>query len=623
MKNGILTALAWCGIMACGAQDTPDSVYDLFRHHKVLEVASSATLGQRAAVFPSLEIMPKDVDSFFVLTHLYECTDLLAAQNKSLPLDMVMGDFRLDSFATGCNAAAAKDLARLVKIVKLIEGAEGELVDEWVDAATPEAARAVVAQRRALQRARGEQLVELTRDFHQAPLHFVLSCMPGGETVLKQLSVLLMMIPVEVDGPLGLLMQGSKRGFYINCSEVDLSGMALLPEHEQQIRQNLQNKRLYLMSEVQGRHLVISLCSDINAVRLPASPAESMLAADTMTAYDDMLCRNTYAVAHSSKELVNAGREVNMMEYTTAVHFLLDVFKTLAPDNAVIASAASALERLHQQVVKWQPAKLIGDSLRIWKEEDWFIQFEEDASGLSFAPGYLGTRKCSTSENAIFFAESAPLLGPHVPCWDTVLQDAQLVHDGVLATLKPETAAQIRKEEQVPRWVCTLYDSCSQVLQCVSPLLAGEGVILLRETGNAAEPTQIFLCADTVPNDSTHASSWQAVSQAFAALPEETRRGWSLNPDSCALVFSSAPCVPAELYSQRGENPTPGGAVFAFNLQALARASVLMASAAKTQEARDNAKSMLQLAQWIERIEGACSILDNRLLYTFRIKPAK
>lgn len=625
MKQGLLSVLACCGALwPCSwAQAPAHPLCELLTLQQAPR-EQQATPAQRAAAYPSLALLPADTDSFLHFARLNEWMELLDADALSSVPGLFTKGFKPESFAIGANEKAARDVARLAQVVKLLAAEEEALIEQWVEAAGPDAARAVVAQLREFRQWRGEQLVELTDDMEVAPLHMVLSCRPGGESVLKQLSVMLMMVPVGVEGPLELMMRGNRRGFCLCCGELDLSGANLAPEHETQILKNLRNKRLYVMAEVRGRHLVLTICSNLKDVKLPSEAADSLLGSDTMDAYDDMLQKDTYVLSHSGAALVNGSRDVNLMEYQGAAQFMQRVFESLPESVASARPAAGALGRLMDYLKLWNQDKSEANCLRVWKGKDgaWYIHGEEEACGVAFEPGSLGQRAGAAAADTVFFAESTALQGISPESVRNLVNDVKLVQQGVLATLKPEAAARAHSRIQETAWVFAALDSYAALAESLSPVLSGNGALLVQETGRADSPVSLSLCAGALPATEENAGRWQEASLAFNQLPDALKSGWSLKPEAGSILFSTAE-PPAGMPGPVAAASEQGGAVMLLNMQALARVADAVAAYEQTEEACENAALMRDVARRLERIEGACSIQENRMHYKFRLTPVK
>lgn len=621
MKQGLLTVLASMGLIGpCTWIQTSDyPVYELLAVPQQMPVSKQVTSAQRAEVYPSLALLPADVDSFIVFTKLDELMNTQEDGELESRLEPLLKEFAPQSFAIGGNEKAVCGLGRMAQVLNLLTAQEDDLTDQWVAMAEPDAARAVVAQQRALCQRRGEQLVQLTKDWEQEPIYMVLSSKPGGESMVKQLSVMLLMVPVRVEGPLELLMQGNRRGFCLRCDEIDLSDAGLAPEYEEQILKNLENKRLYVMAEARGCHLVLTISSSPDKVRIPERVEKSLLASDTLAAYDDMLQRETYVVAHSGASLVNCCRDVNLMDYLESARFMQLVFGSLSESSSAAGPAVAALRRLLEGVHKFSSDKREANSLRIWKDGEWYIHGEEECAGISFKPGRLGQRPCAVAENTVLFAESTVLEGVSAQWLGSVLNDVMLVQQGLAETLKPEPAAQLNAMFQENEWLNSAFKSYAALGQCLSPVLTGDGALVVHETGQADAPVGLTVCADALPADEAHPELWQGVMQNFEQLPADLKSGCTIKPGSNGVLFStSAPA--AGILRTAADLPARGGAVLVLNMPALARVAEHVAMLEQTEDSIEQAEVMQGVAQWLERLEAACTIYGNRLHYLLRLK---
>lgn len=315
----------------------------------------------RANAFSALAALPADTDSFFAIAKLGE---LLSGEIASvIPGADVAAE--LDGFALGMSEAAAQDLQRLMPLFQVLTEAESPLGEEWCAKAAPDAARAIVAQQREARYRAGELLVQATRDYHLSPIYMVLSCKPGGESLLHQLSVLPLMVPVGADSPMVLMARGSSRGFYLRGDALDLSKAELAPEHEEQIARNLQQARLYVMAEVQGNKLVLVICSNLEEVKHPRRVSQSLLGSDKMAPFDALMQRDALALGSCSPTVVSMREQLNLCTYRITASFMGGVFRRLAGENPAMAAAADALDSLAQQLDTLVPPRTEAEQVMV------------------------------------------------------------------------------------------------------------------------------------------------------------------------------------------------------------------------------------------------------------------
>ena len=575
-----------------------------------VQSAPAAELGPkaRARVFPALAALPADTDSFFAVSKLGEA--LAGGLAAVIPGADAVAE--LDGFALGMSEAAVRDLERLMPLFQVLSQAEAIAADQWSEKATPEAARAIVAQQRESRHRAGELLVQATRDFHLAPIYVVLTCKPGSESLLHQLSVLPLMVPVEADGPLVLMARGSSRGFYLRGDSIDLSQADLAPEHETEISRNLQHARLYVMAEVIGNKLVLAVCSNLDEVKLPRRAAQSLLGTPGMAAFDSLMARDAVALGVSSPAVVKMREELNLSAYRGAAAFIGAVFKRLGEENAAMGSAAKAVDQLLQQLeVLLKPAQG-AEQMMLWREPDGFcLQLVTDAGDLSFAPGVLSYGAHHDAPGTLFFAESTPMTG--LPAVDVpgLFQLVEEVQQAYINTLLPEYAeAEARSLRELQQARPGL-EKLAAGGQKIASALGGSVAVLVQE-GDAAMPAAFSLRAD-VADAPVLDEGIRQIQEAAAELELPACFGGAgplqVQQQDNAVLVSTGRGLPLAL--PQGGTAVQGGSVFSLNVQALAgELNRVRASEADV---------AAMLASAVKKLEGASTIRGKRLYSTLRV----
>ncbi len=573
------------------------------------ESASASALSPRARAkaFPALSVLPAGTDSFFAISKLGE---LLADENEAPVLELAAG---IDGFAVGMSEAAVRDMQRLMPLFQVLSEVQSPVADEWAEKATPEAARAIVARQREAQYRAGEMLVQATQDYHLAPVYVVLSCKPGGESLLQQLSVLPLMVPVEADGPLVLMARGSSRGFYLRGDSLDLSQANLAPEHEEAIARNLQNARLYLMAEVLGDKLVLVICSDLDEVKLPRRVAQSLLGTDKMAPFDALMQRDALAVGSSSPAVVNMCEELNLCAYRGAASFIKGVFQHLSAGNAMMPPAAAAIEQMMQQLVALMPAHQASEQLMAWREAgSIYLQLVSDAAGQSFAPGVLAHGAIAQASDTALYLESTALKGlPEVDV-PALLQNIECVQQAYLQTLRPECAAEesdsfLKLQKNRPAM-----EKLAAGLQKIGGALGDNVTLLVREL-SGENSAGLSLRAEVA--DAALLGEGCTLMQEAAQeleLPELIQDKDTLQVQHQKNVVLLSTGAGLELAAPQGGVSVPGGAVFSLNVPTMAR---VLARAGG-----DAADAVAWLSAWVEKVQGAVAIRGDRAYATLRFK---
>lgn len=565
----------------------------------------------RALRFPALAALPADTDSFLALRELGQVADILAGADSASGIPLAGLGSGLESFAVGMSGRAVQDLQRLMPLFQVLAGSQSELPEQWLQKARPEAARAIVAGQREQHHRLGECLVEATRDFHLAPIYMVLTCKPESASLLQQLSVLPLMVPVEADGPLVLMARGSSRGFYLRGDAFDLSAAELPPEQEEQLARNLQQARLYVMAEVIGNKLVLVVCSHLDEVKLPSRAADSLLGTEKMAAFDGLMQRDALVLGHSSAAVVNMREVINLCAYTEGASFVQAVLERLGRDNAAMLPAVESVRYLQQQLAALNPQKQEAEQLMVWRDTHGLcLQLETDACGQSFEPGALVCESCADAPETVFYAEGTALRG--IPRLDVprVLQEVACVQQAYLATLEPQHARPdsgdvCAWQQALPAW----QKAFSAAQQVAATLENGAALVLREVDGNV--PGSVSLRAGTSDAAAMQAGLTQ-LREGIGALWEEgaaALEDLQLRQEKDALLLTSGNGQPLEASPEA--TPVPGGLVFSLNLPALAR--VLKRSSS------DVAGEVEQLSARVEALQGSLSTQEDKLRLQLRV----
>lgn len=588
----------------------------------------SLTPEQRAARFSALAALPADTDSFFALAGLGEMARRMQDADSDAGQMAAAMVTELDGFALGMSQAAVQDLQRLLPLWQASMLSLSDWMVEWSRKATPDAALAIAAQGREQEQKLGETLVQATRDFHLAPIQLVLSCKPGGQNLLHLLSVLPLMVPVEPGGLVSLVAHGACRGFCLRGDKLDLDELELAPEHEAQIKENLKKVNLYLLAQVQGNHLVVTLCS--NPDELPAMPAlaDSVLATARMQEFDAELGHEPLVLGYSSPTAVNLREEWNMSAYYAVPRDLALVFSRLVDTSASMAPAVAAIEQMLSQLASLVPSKDTAERFVAWKQDAaYYLRLSSDACGHTFEPGSFSLLQELQNPDTAIFAESTGVKGMPQVDFTALMNNVQLVQQAYLDTLAAEHAATRASELDELRQLRPVADKAVAVLNTASLAEGGSVSLLLRGKGASATtgvPVSLSLRADVADPAAMRTGveqfrqSVQALTQAdsSASCPMEVQSG-----ERCILFTNDEQGLP--LSSSQPPVRVSGGAVFSLNLPALASALEAAARVSASKDLQQSAASIKEISASLQMVEGAMTTHDDQIHTLIRFTPAQ
>ena len=490
MEVRALVAFFWCALVApVAAQEAGGALQKLYQGMEQA-MTEPVTLEQRAQMFSALGALPADTASFAAVRGLGELCSEIAGADAAAGIPVAAMGSQLDGVAVGMSEGAVRDLQRLVPLFKAVMDAQEEISEKWLEQAEPGAALAVVAQQREAQRHIGEQLVEATKDFHMAPVYMVLSSHPDGQLLLYQLSALPYLLPLEPGGALEWVVQGQNRGICLRGDKLDLSEANLAPEHEQQVRENLRNARLYIMMRVLQNRLVLGMASHPGELKWLENSADSVLATERMAGFDPLMQRDAIALGYAGEALVNMREELNLQSYRSLAQFMGAVFTRLAGENTAAAAAAGAIERLMKLLEQLTPPRKGAEQFMVWKDKDFYVELEADACGQSFEPGTLCHLSLADAPGTALYVECTMPKGLPVVEAKTVLDDIQLVQSGFVSTVKPEFRADVEEQKLKLGQISPAFVHLAAGLQNLGSALGENVTLLVQENAVAAVPQQ-------------------------------------------------------------------------------------------------------------------------------------
>lgn len=589
--------------------------------------AQPAALKTRAKAFSALGCLPADTDSFIALSRLGELMELAASAGQASPiLDAVIRD--LDSLAIGVTEQTVRDWERLMPLFQVLTVDNQPLLDSWGTRAEPAAARAIVAHQRDQQTLKGELLVQATRDFRMAPIYFVLTSKPGGERLMQQLSMLPLMLPFSSDGTVEMVGRGGWRGFCLRGDALDVSAANLAPEHEDQLRANMQKARLYLVTQTVGNKLVLVICSNLDEVKLAQRPAKSLLSTDKLQVFDACMQEKPWLVGYSSPAVVAMQEKLNMSGTLSGLYSLGSVFKLLAAGDERFAAPAAAVDSLLRKAAELLPQKRLAEQVMVWQRNDaadpsLYILTEADACGCQYAPSELRHTACAALPETAFYLEGTPLTGGRGIDVPALLREVETVAQGYLDSLDPEKSAEMEADVAEFRRMRPVLEKWGQSVSLLQKALTGSGTILLKETAaDAPQPLAMTVKADV--------ASEQELDAAAAAWQDglDLLRKEGGEPSPWPVVVARQPgeltlCCGGNAFADSASAsgvPVAGGSVFALNLVTVTRALERFAAAGTDSRASEAAEVMKALTTFVERVEGAVTTSGGRLRTLLRVQ---
>ncbi len=621
-KSSLFTLVLSCLLPALYAQDAPGVLNEL--HGMLAESAAALAPKARARCVPALGLLPADTDSFFALAQLDKLISCVSAQKEEftgVELASALVD-ELDSIAVGVSPRCVQDMQRLQPLLQVLRSNLGLVGENWRMQANDAAARAIVAVEREQQFIDGETLVQATQGFHLAPLYMVVSAKPGGESMLQQLSVLPLMLPLSTDNPIEMTVRSGWSGFCVRGDRLDLSMAELTPEQETAIMRNLEKARLYVVTRVVGNKLLLVVCSNLNEVKIPARVSDSVLAAPLMTAFDSRIRRGIWALGYSSPAVVRLREELNLHEYLNAAFFMEKIFSRLAPESETYAQAAAAVRSLVQKSEALLPRQQGAERVMVWGDKPIRIYMSGSAAGQCFAAGDLRFPEYAARQDTAVYFETTPWKGGVEMKPAEILDEVEKVRKGYSLSLSPgeeECLVSTLPAFLLRRPAC---DDLFRGFQLLNATPRG-GTAWIVRAGDAAAgaPDGIFMSGEV------------ADAAAMPEIRERLRSGLrSLSPEIPSLpviggegnVVTMA-CGGSMPEPSADRIPIAGGCVFSINMPALARMMEMPAGGGSESQRELTAElggGINFTSGYVDRVEGALCTDNDEIHCLLMITPA-
>lgn len=554
--------------------------------------SSQLSAKARGKFVSALGVLPADTDSFFVLTQVGKTLGMTEAVAGQIPgIELAR---ELDSLAVGLSSQAAQDLTRLKPLFQVLSRSQESVSGQWLQNANDDAARAIVGVQREQMAADGEKLVQASRDFHLAPVYLTLTANPGGEMLLRQLSVLPLMLPMSTDSSIEMTVRSGWRGFCVKGDLLDLSESGLAPQHEKAVMSNLQKARLYVLARVVDGKLVFVVCSNPDEINLPDNPGKSLLGAPRIEQFDSFLKRDLRALGFCSADVVKLREDMNLFEYLDSAGFMGSVFTRLAEVNETYAAAAAAVKSLLSLAAEVLPAKPTDERVVVWGDKELYVYLTSSAGNQQFVPGTLRHSANVSAPETALYAEFTPVAG--IPQVDVghLIDDVEKVQKGYLSTLKQQT---VEKEQHAGLTFCQHKEALKMLLTGIqkwNEQLTGSGTLVLRESSEGAASAVAVTLLGTVNDADTAKEIQSLLGNGCRELCGDAAGDVSVNTVENDVIFTYG-----SQSSEMMASPVsvPGGGLFAVNFRALSRVLNRIVPGAECADVVQGVADMVQCVQ--------------------------
>ncbi len=377
---------------------------------------------QRATVFSSLALLPKNVTDFVVLTGAGDTLTRLAQSGtvpgltpeRLTPAQQILDNSalavisdpathkllleKMDVFSRLCGVATL--LGKNDHDLTNLQGC-GSMVESYANSLL-ESADISVADIEAI---------------HLPTCYFVLTVKPGNEEHLRH----------DFEEALGAMQQSASEpgvtpfkdinGFsgvsYSLSQAAELQDAADDDQKVRDIKKHLRSRNIFVATRLQGNAIILTLCEDPAKVKVADKPSDSVLATGKLLPCDDKLDKGMLLYAYVSKESATFLSRCSMGGLSGLSTGAAETFRKLAQEDAanklVYDKAAAGTDVLTNAAKQLSAPANAPSTLQLWYDGVLHMQAEGDARGASYKPGTQRLASVAANPATILYAESTPM----------------------------------------------------------------------------------------------------------------------------------------------------------------------------------------------------------------------
>lgn len=417
--------------------------------------AVSASQGVESSLASSLAVLPSDVEGFAALGHVPGFLGLAGmSPDEAGPVGLV------ESAAIGFGAGTSEMIQQAAPVYAAIALADTmeEMATAWADIAHGYATDVIGKQLKQHRQEETDRVLAAVSSFRCAPMYCVVTVTEDGRPLVEEMQRELLESILE-DSDFMKEEIGPWKGGSISLSADDIQDVLgeadeLTALQKVKLTEALRKFSLHLLCRVQGRSLVMCICTDPAELRLPDTPAASVLATQKCdflkTAAEPMLA------AYLPPSLSNNCHEMSYAPLRCLNGFATGVFKTLG-SNAVNGSpepyrkaveALATLGALSEAPTVTKPSTVL-----LWSDENVHLDIVTDAQGMRFIPKPKAI--IPATDKNVFFLDCDATEGGKTCDVPAIVDACEKLAEGVAATLTPED----RQEAQMLLEQYHLFDS--------------------------------------------------------------------------------------------------------------------------------------------------------------------
>lgn len=360
-------------------------------------------LAKRQAVLPALGYLPAATEAYLAFANIGQ--HICRAMSDRMLLDQPVAPAppelaALESAALSVSEGTTSGLRLLLPM--LVATQKMTCIEDWAAKANPEDARQM---RTLLEQTLGGQRQQATAEFQQQwqmkPIYAVVTLKKGQEKMAEEWSKRIVSIALASHADHAEPLEyGEFRGVKISVPEAQYPAL----------------HNFCVMTKHCGTALILAICAKPEDIQLPNRVEDSALASPQLNACDAALS-DLFMVSYGSAEFAKKLNVVRNSALVSSAEMSRLVFETLGAADAsrkeVFDKAAAGVSTLLEQLnaVWGQTQKQECVMLCRLNENEFSLEYSEDADGKNYEEGQLRFVAQVAETNNIFYGESTPLSG--------------------------------------------------------------------------------------------------------------------------------------------------------------------------------------------------------------------
>lgn len=407
-----------------------------------------ATPGRRAGSFPSLAMMPTDVEACFALDSIKGVNIPFLTTTPGTGFDNPKVKEHVESLGIAVGKGNAADLAAFMPVYQYLVGLEkypARALD-WAESARAEYASIIEGQVKTSAKKPALDAIRKIQNMHLHPVYVsVTTDVPAHRYLMEVAEEYIASFEKQYSA--SRVEESGWKGV-----KIPFSSLFAKPQGDASIettlREQIDSRSLYVLFKQQGGALVISVCEDPKEVSIADSADKSVLSAPTMMFCDKYLMSDIVTAGYISPELLNALNAYQQYDIDAFGDFARDVFRAMGEEDDANVTAYNNASSAIKPVVDYACSYVRTDADKpftfcVWPQDDGtHVKVSFDAYDATYKPGHLRLGRVARSKKVFFYAESTEEVNPKAKTTIDALDPMLHLAAGYVTSMEPVKAAE-------------------------------------------------------------------------------------------------------------------------------------------------------------------------------------